>query len=504
MKKYAYIFWMALTTGLIATSCSKSFLQVNPETTLNGSTFFQTEPEINQAVIGAYSPLLTLGRVSYWLFGEVRSDNTTIQYNTADRSPFIREYVDQFIGQSTSTVISDFWLASYQGISRCNDVLAHIDDKTITMSDSSRNQYKGEAEFLRGYYYFTLVRQFGGVPLRLSVIDAPSDVKSSGRASVDDVYRQILADVTDAAVKLPASYAAASKGRITSGAANTLLGEVYMTNKRFADALTALRKVTGYGLMANYQDIFDPAKKNNMESIFEINYLGSQATLASNFLYIFAPLNSGTVVDGDPAVSISPAVSTSGMNIPTKDMINAYEGGDLRKDISLATGYVKGGNFIAEPYVKKYNWGFGPSGQTNVDVMVYRYADVLLMIAECVNEQGALDNEAFTLLNQIRTRAGLPAKSQGNADPALSVDTQNEMRDAIAKERRVELAFENHRWYDLVRTGKAVSVMNAHGIDQKSQFSTIPSTAYNVTVNNLLLLIPQTEIDLDKLTQNPQ
>jgi hypothetical protein len=187
-------------------------------------------------------------------------------------------------------------------------------------------------------------------------------------------------------------------------------------------------------------------------------------------------------------------------------MMAAYETGDLRKAVSLSAGFTNSsGVFVNIPYVKKYNHGFTQVGQTNDNFPLLRYADVLLMIAECLNEQGfAANGEAFDLLNQVRTRAGLQKKTAGNADPALNINSQAAFRDAVFHERQVELAFENHRWYDLLRTGNAVTVMKAHGIVEKQQHTYIPANAYQVTANRLLLPIPQTDVNLDNLEQNPQ
>jgi hypothetical protein len=347
------------------------------------------------------------------------------------------------------------------------------------------------------------VRQFGGVPLKLQTVTSPSEAKSKGRATTDQVYAQIIADLSDAATKLPASYGSADKGRVTSGTANALLGEVYLTQKKYTEALTAFRKVTGYSLVSAYASIFLPNNKNNSESIFEIQYLGSDPNLSSNFMYQFAPFNSGAVVTNDPSTNLS---FNSGWNTPTTDLINSYEAGDLRKGASLSEGFTIGGQYMNVPYITKYNQGFIQPGQTNVNFPVIRYADVMLEIAECLNEQGFVaGGEAFSLLNAIRARAGLAAKTAGNVNPALNVASQAAFRDAVMQERKVELAFENHRWYDLVRTGNAVAIMNAHGAREIAKNpSQYPAGSYAVTANKLLLPIPQREVTLDQLTQNPQ
>lgn len=497
--KYVLISTLAIS---IASGCKKDFLNQTPEATIVGDNFFKTETDIKQAVNGAYSSLIGMGLTSYWLFGEMRSDNTTYQYNGTDRGLEQREFVDEFLSSATAPPIQQYWQENYTAIAHSNDVLDHVGK--ISMSDAAKNQYTGEAELLRAFHYFNLVRQFGGVPIRITATQSPGDARSKGRATEADVYKQIVADLTDAASKLPAKYTGADIGRVTQGTALTLLGKVYLTQKNYADALTALRKVTalGYTMLPDYKSVFDPANKNNSESIFEIQYLGSQNGLSSNFLYQFAPWTSGSTVTGDPGTNLG---SGNGYNIPTQDMIDAYESGDIRKDASLSLSFKDPTSGKVVPYVTKYNHGFVDRGKTNDDFPILRYPDVLLMIAECLNEQGfAAGGEAFNLLNQVRTRAHLPAKTAGNTNPALNVSTQAAFRDAIFQERRVEFAFENHRWYDLLRTGKAVEVMNAHGLRQMAQFSTIPAGSYKVTTNKLLLPIPQREVTLDNLTQNPQ
>ncbi|QNK63662.1 RagB/SusD family nutrient uptake outer membrane protein [Pedobacter sp. PAMC26386] len=504
MRNYSkYIIVGMFFISLSISGCKKSFLDQTPEASLPGVNFYRTEADIKQAVSGAYSSISDMGRVSYWLFGEMRSDNTTNQYNPSDRGFEQREFIDQFLVGATAEPLQLYWQQNYTGILRCNEILIRIDE--VPMSAELKNQYKGEALFLRAFHYFNLVRQFGGVPLRLTPSQSPADARSKGRAAPEEVYAQVIIDLNTAAQNLPAKYSSAEIGRATQGAALSLLAKVYMTQKKFNEALTVLRKVQslGYSLVSVYGDIFLPSNKNNSESVFEIQYLGSQPGLSSNFLYQFAPWSSGSIVTGDPGTTLG---GGNGWNIPTQDMIDAYEAGDLRKDASLAEGYTDiTGEFVKIPYVKKYNHGIIERGRTNDNFPVIRYADVLLMIAECLNEQGFIaGGEPFVLLNQIRTRAGLPVKTPGNAIAALSVDNQQAFRDAILQERRVELAFENHRWYDLVRSGKAVAVMTAHGQYEIAHKTTIPAGSYLLNTNKLLLPIPQKDVNLDNLTQNPQ
>jgi len=499
-----YIIAVLLIGATTITACKKDFLNQVPESSLTNVNFWKTESDLKQGVVGAYSSLRGMGTFSFWLFGEMRSDNTTFQYNAPQRGQENREQVDQFIANSANTLIQDFWRDSYTSIFRCNDVLDHV--AAISADENVKAQAIAEVKFLRAFHYFNLVRQFGGVPLRLDVTKAPTDAPSQGRASEEEIYAQIISDLNDAAAALPeaATYAAADKGRVSKGAANALLGKVYMTRKNFSEALTALRKVTGYSLMPTYASIFLTTNKNNAESIFEIQYYSTAGTnLSSNFMYQFAPFNSGTAVTQDPGTNLS---FNSGWNTPTTDLISSYEAGDARKDVSLAEGFTGSAGYEAVPYIKKYNQGFVQPGQTNVNFPVIRYADVLLMISECLNEQGFVANgEAFNLLNAVRLRANLPAKTAVNAVATLQVNSQEAFRTAIYQERQVELAFENHRWYDLVRTGKAVEVMTAHGKREIAKApAQFPSGAYMLSPNKILLPIPEREVILDNLPQNPQ
>jgi hypothetical protein len=189
-----------------------------------------------------------------------------------------REYVDEFLVSATSENVQEMWTLSYKSISNCNDVLAHIDDANIS-SDATKNQFVGEVEFLRAYNYFILVQQFGGVPLRLTSVTSPADAPSTGRASVDDVYKQIVADLTDAITKLPVSYDAGQKGRATKGAAENRVGQCIYGSKELGWCDNSIERCNEFRLffIADYRSIWDPANKNNAESIFEIQYLGSQS-----------------------------------------------------------------------------------------------------------------------------------------------------------------------------------------------------------------------------------
>lgn len=289
-----------------------------------------------------------------------------------------------------------------------------------------------------------------------------------------------------------------------------------MTLKRYADAETLLKTLSGMGyqLLPNYASVFSTANKNSRESIFEVQYLqGAQGGQQSNFIYLFLPRTASTAMITGVATNNT---GIGGWNTPTQDLIDAYEPGDARKDasIGIAEGTYNASNIftisanksvenytpaagkIGVPYIKKYLNPHSTANNTNDNWPIYRYADALLLLAESLNEQHR-PAEALPYLNQVRDRAfGV------GVSPVTTTD-EAELRDIIAHERRVELAFENHRWHDLVRTGKAIDVMNAHGAALKAAYNYLTADTYQVTQNRLLFPIPQSERELNRdLAQN--
>jgi hypothetical protein len=386
----------------------------------------------------------------------------------------------------------------YDVIARANQVLARIDNANLEPALSSN--LKGQVLFLRALAYFDLVRFYGGVPLPLQ----PATGLGSAflpRSTAEDVYKQVIADATMAAELLPAK-ASQEPGRATAGAAKTLLGDVYLTQKNWSAAENVLKSVSGYSLLGDYASIFNPNNKNNQESVFEIQYLqGTSLGLASYFPYFFIPLTSThSQLTKGPAGSQSAPLS--GWNIPTNDLLEAYEDRVKDKRFDASIGFFTGSSLVSDtsyvnlPYIKKYQHPHSIFGQTNQNFPIYRYAEVLLMLAEALNEQDKVaDAQAY--LNQVRNRAGLDDYTAGG---------QADLREAILHERRIELAFENKRWLDLVRTGKAIAVMNAFGARLKADpanYFLAPAT-YTVDQNDLLFPIPFLEIQVNSdLVQNP-
>lgn len=453
MKKLSVIMLLAALTG-----CD-NFLELPSETTLSTEIYFKSQSDFEQGINGAYSVLRSLysGSDGAWAMGELRSDNTTYVYNPNDRGTISAEFVKDFLDDANNSVSYHKYVTDYSIISNVNYVLEPIDE--VVFDEKAKNNIKGQACFLRALAYLDLVQYFGSVPLHLKPAKSLAEA-AQPLADVETIYAQIIEDASNAARLLP-DKAAQEPGRATSGAAKTLLGNVYINQKKWADAEKVLKEVTGYDLLPDYAEVFEPANKNNAESVFEVQFKEGTEGFASNFFYVFLvqPITAEevTAVTGIPEI----ARTVEGYNIPTPDIIAAYEEGDKRKEASVGMLTAHGKTY---PYIKKYCHAHALTGNTNDNWPVYRYAEVLLFIAEALNEQNKCD-EALKYVNRVRARAGLPA---------CDASGREAVREAILHERRVELAFENKRWLDLVRFNKAEQVMKAYGERVKAN----PGTYY--------------------------
>lgn len=493
--KFKAIIIIAVSTAL--GSCS-NFLDISPQNAVVPSNFYQSEADFTQAVNGAYAPLQSLyNNQASWVMGEMRSDNTHFFYNNDFRSPMPEE-IDLFVNGSENTVSADRYYINYDIIARANKIISVIDEANFEKSKS--DNFKGQALFLRALAYFDLVRYYGDVPLPLTpATDMPS--ATLPRTPKEVVFQQIISDATLAGEILP-NKTSQEAGRATSGAAWMLLGDVYLHLKNWDAAESALSKVTGYTLMNEYSSVFSPSNKNNSESVFEVQYLqGTSLGLASSFPYAFIPLTPDYANYTQGPIG-SQSASGSGWNTPTEDLLSAYEDHATDKRFAASIGFISGQSGVSDtsyvnlPYVKKYQYPHTVFNQSNVNFPIYRYAETLLMQAEVANEKGNL-SEARNFLNQVRNRAGL---GDTNAQD------QETMRSAILNERRVELAFENKRWLDLVRTGNAITVMNAIGAKLKADpaYFYITPASYTLTEKHLLFPIPFQEIQVNPdLKQNP-
>ncbi|MGC1240562.1 MAG: RagB/SusD family nutrient uptake outer membrane protein [Chryseosolibacter sp.] len=496
-----YIKFSIISFGLLLGACSEDFLDKSDPTQLVASSYYQSEAQIKQAVNGVYGQLQPIVS-NQWQYNEFITDNTTLHFNEADRGqgPALEAIEFWQINASTPNITS-LYNSIYQALVNINTTLSKLPGSNA--GDEIKNQFEAELKFIRAYYYFHLVQYFGEVIIITEPLTTPSEAYGFERQPVEKVYELILSDLNFAVSALPPTYSnSADKGRATKGAALSLLGKVHLTRKEYAEAVSTLSQVQGlgYSLLTNYADVFDPVKKNHAESIFDVQFQGNNLLGEnSSFIYTFAPRNSsGAVIN-------FPGQNGGGWNIPSRDIIAAYEPDDARKDVSLKEGYTdKNSNWVAVPFINKYNHPHTIVGRADDNWPVLRYADVLLMLAEAINEQQAGPNQdAYDYLNEVRDRAGLL--------PLSGLD-QASFRAAVLKERRLELAFENHRWFDLKRTKtpeELAAFLNAYGEFEKSNPTTsragIPFSGadFKFEPYESLFPIPAPEIRINtKLSQN--
>ena len=473
--------------GFSFSSCS-DFLEQNPQTDLSENDFYKTADDILSAVNGAYSSLQEGDIYGNWyVFGEIPSDNTR---NQLSGSVTTQNEFDQFYIDTQNSMIANFWKAAYKVINRTNTILGRIDG--IEINTELANRYKLECKFIRALMYFNLVRVYGDVPLVLKEISI-SESYDILREPKENVYNQIIADLKEAQ-DLPVSYSTAEDGRATQGAAKALLANVYMTLHKYAEAETILAEIINsgrYSLLENtpgslnidgYKNVFSPVNHNSKEGIFEIQFLKGGYGEGSNYANNFAPENSGTNV-----VAVG---GTGGNNIPEMDIYNAYEEGDLRRDFSMSLGYYdnrKNNEWVESRYVCKFMDVPYQNNDASNNYPVIRYADVILMYAEALNQNGKTA-EACKYLNMTRRR-GFGYQTTETSPVDLQTTDKAQFALMVEQERRVELAFENHRWFDLIRTGRAVEVMRSKG--------------FSLNETTLICPIPQKQIDVNpKLTQN--
>ena len=469
---------------LLLFSCKKDFIDLNPPSNLNSSTFYKTESDMNQAVLSAYAGLLDEYRNPFIRLGEIRSDNTT--YSWLAGNPADDNGIDVFASPllPENGYPNNCWNLGYNVILRCNIVTSRIGNVTFK-DEKLKNQYTAEARFVRALMYFWLNRVFGGYALNnelLGVINVdkeitPAEAYKLNRSPLQSTYDLIVGDLKYAEENLPASYSGNNIGRVTKWGAKGLLSKVYMTmagyplNKGAEYYNLAIQKAeevintSGATLVPSYADLFDVGKKNSSESLFEIQFQkgGPNGATGSPWNNDFAPRFSDNevVLVGDKG----------GVNSPTGDMSRAYEPGDPRKYVSMRDSWIssKNGAVQNERYVRKY-YDVSTSGSDNGNNWIeLRLSDVYLLDAEALVRTGGDKSKALSYVNKIRQRARNTKGDPSITPPAnllrdytlADFANDNALLLAIEKERRVELAFENHRWFDLVRTGRAKDVMIA-------------------------------------------
>lgn len=481
-----------IIVSLTVISSCEDFLNLAPISSSSVNGFYQTASDFEQAVNGAYANLRGVYSYGYYLlFADLRADNTSMMVRGGGGEQQKISF-DNFSLDATNEHMLTFWRASYVAIQRANGVLSNIDG--VSFDQAKKDQYIGESKALRAIVYFNLVRIFGGVPIVLIGDVNIAESYNTPRSSVDEVYTVIINDLLDAVNLLPETYSGSDVGRIAKGAAQTLLGQVYLTQKKYSDAVTQFSAVINdgnYSLLTNYEDNFSGSLQGNSEAIWQVLFMGGTADMGSNYPNWCAPSGSDGILTG--------AGGAYGFNQPTLDIYNAYEAGDLRRDASIGLGYTdRDGIYIPAKYIKLYvNHDDGDGYlDSDCDWNIFRYAHVYLMCAEALNEvNNGPTAAAYQYINLVRRRAGFTTD--------LSGLSQSAFRDAVYQEERLEVAFEGHRWFDLLRTDRAISVMNSKlGNDPATTVG--PSEAINA--NQLLYPIPANVIATSSagtITQNP-
>jgi hypothetical protein len=480
---------LLVLTLMISASCD-DFIDVAPDSTIDANAFFSNADELVFALNGVYALQRPIyGDNLYWIMHMGRSDNMIFGQggNQADAA------FDVFQEDAANNILVNIWVNHYILINNANTVIKRA--AGVPFENSTEEQLiqraAGEAKFLRAMTYFYLVTMWGGVPLRLEPTEDFDNVNLA-RSSAADVYEQIVSDLTDAINVLPPSYSGGplnEKGRATRYAAQALLGKVYLQSGNASAASTVLSDVLGeYSLLADYTDIHAAGNDNTAESIFEVSYNPlNQTGLFDNNLLIPTSVASELGIVAGGFTDLPPY-------IPTQDVQTIYEDGDLRADASFGLFDLDG---TLTPYISKYIDLNAAGDGSDINMVVLRYADVLLMKAEADGESA----DSYELINQVRRRAF--GQDPFVPDPSIDIDatTPGTFFEKVQLERRREFAFENQRWIDLLRHPESdvIAIMNDHLAAERED------GPYVIDAHNLLYAIPQFEIETSNglVTQNP-
>ena len=445
------------------TSCGDSFFDLEPASSVTIDKVYKTASDYNVAVIGCYAKLQS--QVNFYTeCCEYRSDNLSLGAPTAGTQD--RYDIDHFTEKPSNGILSSYWANFNNNVYRCNLLLDQIDGANF--AENLKKQYKGEAMFIRALNYFNMYRIWGGVPATKHVVSAAEALKVA-RYSDEQMFDLIAGDLKEIVDNnyLPETYSSADMGRATSGAAKALLGKVYLTFHKWTEAKDILSQLIGkYQLVSPIAQVFDVDNKNNNEIIFAVHF--------------------NKEIEGEGHSYWYNLTNASDDTNQTSSLLNTFPTGDARKDLITYVQVEKNVRLMNKFYDTK-----SPTFKTvGNDQILLRYADVLLMYAEALNEiqydasEGSL---ALKYLNAVRQRAGISNLT------TKQLPTQEKFRKGILVERQREFPYEGQRWFDLVRMGFAKSVMAENGVEIKDY--------------QLLFPIPQQEIekvgDKSILWQNP-
>lgn len=421
--------------------------------------YVRDDQTVENLVIGMYNSLQGVEEYE-WAVTELRSDNARSHDNNSTSNMIkLVEQFDQGTIAPENEWVAKYWDACYATIARANNVIGYA---SRVSHETKRKQFEGEALFLRSLEYFNIVRLWG--PAFIVKSKTPSDVaRNMQRSPVEDVYSLIEGDLERVISEglLPEKLKDSETGRATLIAAKALLAKVYATHykggdAKYDDGIRLCREVlqsssvgnpqSGSDLVA-YNKVFDITNEMNREIIFAVRYLSGKVGLGSPFGNMFAPINNGAnVILGN----------CNNFNCPSDDITSLYDAADVRRNVNIADGYTnqKTGAYVKARYCCKYTYPVTEQRDGESDWPVIRVADIALLYAEMVNEKSGPSEEALKYLNMIRQRAGL-------ADYSLAeLSGKYDFREAVRKERREELAFENQRWFDLLRWGIAKQTVN--------------------------------------------
>ncbi|WP_460971036.1 RagB/SusD family nutrient uptake outer membrane protein [Spirosoma migulaei] len=472
MKKIACLVVFA---SMFTVSCQKDFIELNPISTVSVEAVYKTDKDFQDAVVGVYSMLKNQYQ-DFWIFGDLRADDS---WHALGNDAFLIS-VDKFNMNSDANLMISTWRNYYSAISRANLILSKIEG-TDPAVVTNKDRHIAEAKFLRAFAYFDLVRIFGDVPLNTK----PTTIEegyTKVREKVDKIYDEvIIKDLLEAEAKLPAKYTGVDVGRATKGAAKAILGRVYMTRKDFVKAEAKFQEVTtlGYALLPNYKDLFDYTKdEHHSEYIFDIEYQDGNLGAGSGFSNKFLPKSANSLAETFYGIK----GGAGEQNTPTLALFDSFDPTDPRRDVTVAKGYTDNngvfqGFLQIATFTKKYLAITNSLNDSKVNWKVIRYADVLLMYAEALNENGKTD-VALTYLNQVRTRAKMPT---------FSGLTKDQLRTKIYDERIYELSMEGVRWFDLARTDRLATVMGPLGFKPYNALFPIPLVEIQI-INNPAVL----------------
>lgn len=503
------IFFLIITAAsfLLLAGCTKSFLEQSNPNSVAVDAGYNTEGDIATGVNGVYQALRSANCVGEG--AQLWTDDRADDINTTDNQSNNGEPY-QFTAFSlvpSNSYLYSHWFALYTPISRANLILSLIDNVPFA-SEDTKSQYIAELKFIRAYMYFQLVREFGAVSLVTERLTNPEQAQAlTHRVSRDSVYAQIVADLKDVLTSpLPVVQPAANNGRASLQAANALLGQVYLTMATTLSETPStdyLNNAKQY-LLACYEqrtfdklsdipfpDVFDVTKKNNMpEIIWRISYKQGDATYSSS-------LARDNQAKGETINSLYPSQGSGGLF--TQDLQNEFEPNDIRTTFSIKYSDATGRYFITkfrDASATASTLGYGGN-----DWILIRYADIILNLAEVymyLNDNTA----AITYLNMVRERAGMPDYTTMMQDPTYAAKYPT-LKLAILHERRIELAFEHHRWHDLLRFFNPTELVTYFGAKNQADYDNSPLS--NITTKDYYFPIPLKEYQLNPegMYQNP-